>query len=206
VIRKRDLGRTVLLCLAGGSADAISFLEYETFVGAMTGNTVLLGLDLAQGRFDRAGFHFGVIAAFFLAVVLTQAALKRGIPPSVPLVLTALLLAGSDFVAGAWSAVISAIALGLQSAAVRQIAGVSVTTVFVTGNLVRLGTAVPHAHEEGRQTTLAVLATAWLTYAIGAVIGATALRLIGYPMLVPAIFALAAAMVEIPAPEPGERA
>lgn len=199
MINRHELGRTILLCLVGGSADAISFLQYDTFVGAMTGNTVLLGIDLAQKNFARGAFHFGIVAAFFLAVVVTQAALKRGIVPGVPLVLTAILLGCSDFVPGQSSAVLGAIALGVQSATVREVAGVSVTTVFVTGNLVRLGTAVPNAREDGRPTTLAVLATAWITYAAGAVIGAITLHLIRYPMLVPAALALTAAAVVIDA-------
>ena len=68
-MQPRDLGRTVLLCLVGGSADAIAFLRYDVFVGAMTGNTVLLGIDLAEGKLDRAGFHLGIVAIFLAAVV-----------------------------------------------------------------------------------------------------------------------------------------
>jgi uncharacterized membrane protein YoaK (UPF0700 family) len=46
----RDLARTALLCLVGGSADAIAYLRFGTFVGAMTGNTVLLGINVVQGH------------------------------------------------------------------------------------------------------------------------------------------------------------
>ena len=51
-MRPRDLVQTVLLCVTGGAADAISYLRYGTFVGAMSGNTVLLGIDLARRRLD----------------------------------------------------------------------------------------------------------------------------------------------------------
>ena len=74
-MQPRDLGRTVLLCATGGSADAIAFLRYDTFVGAMTGNTVLLGIDLAKANLDRAGFHLGIIAIFLAAVIVTEIAL-----------------------------------------------------------------------------------------------------------------------------------
>ena len=144
-MQPRDLGRTVLLCLVGGSADAIAFLRYDTFVGAMTGNTVLLGIDLAEGNLDRASFHLGIVAIFLVAVVVTEIALRFKIPPALPLVLTALMLGGSEFITDQWSAVICAAALGMQNAAVRSIAGVPINTVFITGNLVRLGTAVPEA-------------------------------------------------------------
>ena len=198
-MQPRDLGRTVLLCVIGGLADAISFLRYDTFVGAMTGNTVLLGIDLAKGNLDRAGFHLGIIATFLAAVIVTEIALKLKISPSLPLVLTALMLGGSEFITGQWSAAICAAALGVQNAAVRSIAGVPINTVFITGNLVRLATAVPDAAAPRQQATLAVLAIAWIAYAAGAVAGALALHLIDYPMIVPAVLALAAAIVEISA-------
>lgn len=195
-MKPRDLGRTILLCLTGGSADAISYLRYDTFVGAMTGNTVLIGLDLAAGRVDRAGFHLGIVAVFLAGVIVTQTALKAKIPASLPLMLTALLLGGSEFIGGEWSAALCAVALGIQCTAVRKIGGVSLSTVFITGNLVRLGSAVPHVSEPEHQTTLAVLATAWIAYAAGALIGALALHMISHPMVVPAALALVAAIVE----------
>ena len=189
----RDLGRTVLLCMIGGSADAIAFLRYGTFVGAMTGNTVLLGIDLAKANLDRAGFHLGIVAIFLAAVIVTDVALKLRIPPRVPLLLTALMLGGSEFIAGQWSAAICAAALGAQNAAVRTIAGVPLNTVFITGNLARLGAAVPQAAVPQQRATVVVLAVAWLAYAAGAVAGAAALHLIDYAMIVPAVLAVAAA-------------
>ncbi len=81
-MQPRDLARTVLLCAIGGSADAIAFLRYDTFVGAMTGNTVLLGIDLAKADLDRAGFHLGIIAIFLAAVIVTEIALKLKISPA----------------------------------------------------------------------------------------------------------------------------
>lgn len=194
-----DLGRTMLLCLIGGSADAIAYLRYDTFVGAMTGNTVLLGIDLAGWRLDRAGYHASIVTVFLASVIVTQIALNAKIPTSLPLFLAALLLGGSELVASEWSAAICAAALGMQSTAVRRIGGVSINTVFITGNLVRLGSAVPEASEPKQQATLAVLTTAWIAYAAGAIIGALALHTIAHPMLAPAALALVAAMVELTA-------
>lgn len=199
-MQSRDLARTILLCLTGGSADAISYVRYDTFVGAMTGNTVLIGLDLAAGRIDRAGFHLAIVAVFLAGVIATQTALKAKIPASAPLVLTAILLGGSELIGGEWSTALCAVALGMQCTAVREIGGVSLSTVFITGNLVRLGSAVPHAAEPEHQTALAVLATAWIAYAVGALIGALALHMIAHPMVVPAALALVAALVEPRAP------
>ena len=88
------------------------------------------------------------------------------------------MLGGSEFITDQWSAAICAAALGMQNAAVRSIAGVPINTVFITGNLVRLGTAVPEASAPQQQATLAVLTIAWIAYAAGAVAGALALHLI----------------------------
>jgi len=52
----------VLLCVVGGSADAIAFLRYDTFVGAMTGNTVLLGIDLAEGKLRPRGYFISALS------------------------------------------------------------------------------------------------------------------------------------------------
>lgn len=192
----RDFARTTLLCLIGGSADAVSYLRYGTFVGAMTGNTVLLGIDVAAGRADRAIYHLCVIATFLIAVILARAALLSRIPIAIPFVVGALLLGATELIAGEWSVVLAAAALGLQNAAVRKIGGVSINTVFVTGDLLRLGSAVPRAAQPGERNEVSLLAAAWTAYAAGAAIGAAALHWLVYPMLMPAILTLAAAVVE----------
>lgn len=190
----RDLARTALLCLIGGSADAISYLRHGTFVGAMTGNTVLLGIDVVAWRPDRALYHVSIVAVFLAAVIVTRAALLARVPVVVPLVLTAILLGGSELSASEWSATLCAAALGLQNSAVRRIGGVAINTVFITGNLQSLGSAMPATPRRQSQVTL--LGAAWIAYAAGAVAGAAALHVIGHPMIVPAVLALVAAFVE----------
>ncbi len=104
----------------------------------MTGNTVLLGIDFAHWRLDHAGFHIGIVAAFFAAVILTRSAVKSEIHAAAPLVVDradAGRLPNSSPANGAPRSV--AAALGMQNAAVRTIAGVPLNTVFITGNLVQ---------------------------------------------------------------------
>jgi uncharacterized membrane protein YoaK (UPF0700 family) len=192
----RDVARVGLLCLIGGSADAIFYLRHTTFVGAMTGNTVLLGIDIAGGRGDRAIYHLCIIATFLIAIVLTRTAILSRAPVAIPLVVGAVLLGATELIASEWSAVLAAAALGLQNAAVLKIGGVPVNTVFVTGDLVRLGSAVPRAAEPEARNEVSLLAAAWTAYAAGAVFGAVALHLVTYPMLVPAVLTLVAAIVE----------
>jgi uncharacterized membrane protein YoaK (UPF0700 family) len=192
----RDLARTVLLCLVGGSADGIFYIRYGTFVGAMSGNTILLGIDVAQGRPERAFYHFAIVAVFLIAAILSRVVITSKIPVVVPLACTAVMLGACELIAGQWSALLSAAALGLQNAAVRKFAGVSVNTVFITGDLMQLATAVPGAAVPRQRREIAVLTAAWLAYAAGAVLGGAALHVISYPMIVPAALAFIAAFVE----------
>jgi len=195
-MQARDIARTMLLCAIGGSADAIAYLRYDTFVGAMTGNTVLLGIDLSQWHLGDAYFHIGIIAAFFAAIILTRSALRSEIPPTIPLLVTAAMLAAAEFITSRWSAAVVAAALGMQNAAVHTIAGVPVNTVFITGNLMQLGSSVQSPSVPQHRDALAVLTASWIAYAIGALLGAVALHLIGHPMLVPAGLAVVAAIAE----------
>jgi uncharacterized membrane protein YoaK (UPF0700 family) len=192
----RDLTRTVLLCLVGGSADAISYLRYGTFVGAMTGNTVLLGIDVAEWQPERALYHASIVAVFLAAAIFARVVIVSRIPVIVLLVCTAMMLGASELIKGEWSALLSAAALGLQNAAVRKIGGVSINTVFITGDLMTLASAVPRATAPRQHREIFLLATAWLAYAVGAVLGGAALHLISYPMLVPTILAFVAALLE----------
>jgi uncharacterized membrane protein YoaK (UPF0700 family) len=110
--------------------------------------------------------------------------------------LTAIMLGVSGLIASGWGAAISAAALGMQNAAVRKVGGVPLNTVFVTGDLVGLGSAVLEASAPQQHREVALLSTAWLAYAAGAVLGAAALHFIPHPMIVPAGLAFAAAIVE----------
>lgn len=181
MIQAGNFARTALLSLVGGSADAIGYLRFGTFVGAMTGNTVLLGIDMVEWRPGRALYHVAIVAVFLLAVIAARAALLSKLPVVVPLTLTALMLAGSQWIGSEWSAAVSAAALGLQSGTVRRIGGVEVNTAFITGDLVRLGTAVPAVAVPRRHHEVVVLATAWLAYAAGAILRAAALYSIAHP-------------------------
>jgi uncharacterized membrane protein YoaK (UPF0700 family) len=192
----RDLARTVLLCLVGGSADAISYLRYGTFVGAMSGNTVLLGIDIVERRPERVLYHVSIVAAFLAAAILARVVITSRIPVIVPLAATAAMLGLSELITDKWGALLSAAALGLQNATVHKIGGVWINTVFITGNLMQLASAVPQTAVPRQHREITLLTTAWLAYAAGAVLGGAALHLISYPMIVPAVLAFVAAVVE----------
>lgn len=173
-----------LLALVGGYADAVGFLTFNAFAGAMTGNTVLLGIALAGAKFADAAQSAGIIAAFLVGVA-ASAWLRPYVSLAALLVLemTALLVAA--VLAPAAAAHILALAMGLQNAAMTRFAGTSINTVFLTGNLQKLiqtllerGPADPAAHR--REIVLVV--GFWLAYLAGIVLGATAWHLTAHPL------------------------
>jgi uncharacterized membrane protein YoaK (UPF0700 family) len=200
MVSARDFGRTLLLCLIGGSSDAIAFWRFGAFVGAMSGNTVLLGIDLARLDLQQAAYHACLIAVFLIAVSIGRLQILAQISAGATFFFTAPMFLVAGAIESKWGALITAAALGLQNSVVRKIGGVSVNTVFITGDLVQLGSALPEANKPDRREQLKVHTTAWLSYAAGAVIGSVAVRLTNEPMIVPAVLALAVAVELISRP------
>jgi uncharacterized membrane protein YoaK (UPF0700 family) len=147
----------LLLTLAAGSVDAISYLGLgHVFTAMMTGNTVLLGLALGQGHVLAAlrsilalmGFAAGVTIG---ALIVQRDRRQADWPPGVTraLGLEGILLAAF---AVAWnlsgphpgdaivypSIVVTAVAMGIQSAAVQRLGIPGVMTTYITGTLTSL--------------------------------------------------------------------
>jgi uncharacterized membrane protein YoaK (UPF0700 family) len=62
----------LLLAVAGGGVDAIIILAFQVLTGAQTGNTVMLAVALAEGRFA-AGFYSALsVASFIIGSVVGQ--------------------------------------------------------------------------------------------------------------------------------------
>ncbi|HEX5505555.1 MAG TPA: YoaK family protein [Thermomicrobiales bacterium] len=142
----------VLLAAVSGYVDVVSYLGLgRVFTSNMTGNTILLGLALGQER-GLAALRSGVALAGFLAGVAVAAAIVRRAddrevwPPAVTVacaVECAVLLAFAAWgarvgaVADRWPVypliALSAVAMGIQSTAVRALGVSGVTTTFITG-------------------------------------------------------------------------
>jgi uncharacterized membrane protein YoaK (UPF0700 family) len=157
--RYTTLGREsmlLLLTLAASSVDAISYLGLgHVFTAMMTGNTVLLGLALAQGEALAAlrsilalvGFAIGVFAG---AIIVE----RESYPEEWPAVVTAALAFETiilaifaanftllDSIHGAMIfllIVLLAFAMGVQSAAVRRLGVPGIATTYITGTLTSL--------------------------------------------------------------------
>jgi uncharacterized membrane protein YoaK (UPF0700 family) len=104
-----------LLAIVAGYADAVGFLVFNAFAGAMTGNTVLLGIALADNQFAAAAESAGIIAAFVVGVA-ASALLRRHIPlAALPGLETAAIVAAA-LVMPLVAAPVLAFAMGLQNA------------------------------------------------------------------------------------------
>jgi uncharacterized membrane protein YoaK (UPF0700 family) len=145
----------LLLTFSAGSVDAISYLGLgHVFTAMMTGNIVLLGLTLAQGEVLAAlrsivallGFAIGV---FVGAIIVERESEPAEWPAAVTRALafeTVLLgiFAGISWVIGTLSGVIYlliillALAMGIQSAAVRRLGVPGIATTYITGTLTSL--------------------------------------------------------------------
>ena len=156
--RRRD-SFVLLLAWAAGSVDAIGYFGLNhVFTANMTGNTVLLGLSLGQGRSIAALSNLVALAGFAAGVALGALIVEKGAQPgawdrhiTAALFLEAMMLAAFTLL---WhlapegrrpgSQVLyiliafCALAMGIQSAAVRRLNLPGVATTYVTGTITTL--------------------------------------------------------------------
>jgi uncharacterized membrane protein YoaK (UPF0700 family) len=142
----------LLLTWAAGALDALCYLHSHVFAANMTGNIVLLGLDLAHKGFHRGAWNAVAVASFALGAYL--AGIASPAPPNAvepesefknrltlelaPLVIFSILfvLPGGNFWwAKAGLILTGAAAMGLQSVAVRRLRRAGVVTTFITGTI-----------------------------------------------------------------------
>lgn len=178
-----------LLAMVAGYADAVGFLTFKAFAGAMTGNTVLLGIALASDKLADALQSAGIIAAFLVGVAVSVL-LQRvtSVAAILCLEMTAIIMAALAPPLAA--APILALAMGLQNAAITHFTGGSINTVFLTGNLQTLVRAVlkgralaPAAERE----TVALVVAFWLAYLAGIIGGTLAWHGTAHPLLFAAL-------------------
>ena len=193
---------TLLLALAfaAGYIDAISYLGLSrVFTANMTGNTVLLGIALAQLDGDAAARSSLALAGFLAGAAAGAWIVERdhshGLwPRAVTLALALEWLILLVF-AGGWQLasdalpaatptavliVLSALAMGVQSAAVHRLEVTGIATTYITGTLTNLvGRLMGRSHRKRRPVFRhsALLAVVWIVYLGGAAAAAADLQL-----------------------------
>jgi uncharacterized membrane protein YoaK (UPF0700 family) len=190
--RATPVPQACILAAIAGYADTIGFLRFDAFAGLMTGNTILLGIGLATAQLLRAAFYAAIIGAFLTGVVLSRALLQSGAARWTALTLTAVLHVVCSFVDKFWAPLLLALAMGMQNAAATRFGSVSLNTVFITGNLQKLGEGLVawlwthRAPTTAASDGVAIFALVWLSYAVGAFLGALGNAFLAYPLLAPA--------------------
>lgn len=192
-----------ILVIVAGYADAVGFLAFGAFAGAMTGNTVLLGIALARADFNAAA-QSAIIIASFLVGVGVHALLGRKLPLVAIFAIEAVAIVAAALVGPLVAAPVLAFAMGLQNATMTRFAGASLNTVFLTGNLQKMmqgflgrfaGSTKPPKSEAAESAMIVGL---WGAYLGGVVAGALAQHWLVYPLL-PVVLLLPLALIRRPA-------
>jgi uncharacterized membrane protein YoaK (UPF0700 family) len=151
-------GLLLLLACAAGAMDAISYLGLgRVFTANMTGNTVLLGLALVEADYQetlRASLAFvGFLGGGALGAWIVEKERAVGLWPRTVTVALALewglllvfavgwLFVGKEtatFSARGPLIVLAALAMGVQSAAVRRLEVSGISTTYITGTVTTL--------------------------------------------------------------------
>ncbi|MFZ4598792.1 MAG: YoaK family protein [Terrimicrobiaceae bacterium] len=177
-----------VLAVVAGFSDTVGFLTWGAFAGLMSGNSVLLGIALAAGQMGDALHRFGIIAAFLsgiaVATILTRKAIP--LPGLVAIEATILLLAGVLPVEV--SAPMLGLAMGIQNAMATQFGGLTLNTVFITGDLQKLIQTVAGRIGRSPKTKTpsdhaGTIIGLWLFYLLGAALGAVAHAHFAHPLL-----------------------
>jgi uncharacterized membrane protein YoaK (UPF0700 family) len=203
LIRKRgdsvDLGLAVVLAAITGYVDAIGFVcLFGVFPANQSGNVVLFGIALGSGHANdawrpalaMAGFALGVLVAYRAGKRIAERHRRWTLLTVETIALAALALVAGDVLhahapmGGADEVValaLASVAMGLQTVALGRVSGVSVSTTYQTGAIVRLSEsaadAVPGSESAAdARRALTVLAIVIACYAGGAALGALVAR------------------------------
>lgn len=204
------------MSFASGCMDILSYRQLgQVFTSAMTGNAALLGLDLGQGNIPATSRNMAAFTGFLIGLAIGAALLRRHRAESgwshamtrALLVEEMLLVAFAilwHFGAGPSSdrllyglIALSAIAMGMQSAAAHRVGVPGITTTYFTGTLTNIvvgavGRGPPSAAVTRPSRRIGWPAAAFLAYITGA-------ALTGFLQLEPTPMLAAAPAIGLPA-------
>jgi uncharacterized membrane protein YoaK (UPF0700 family) len=177
-----------LLTFVAGYADSVSYLRFNAFAGMMTGNTVLLSIQLLEHHPLEALAYAALILGFFAGAAAAQLALHWGRQVWMLLTVEGLLLITCEAVRNPWGVAPLVLAMGIQASAANRFGNAQVATTFITGNLQRFAKGLVDAYGPKRdaEAVVAIYGVAWLGYVAGAGAGAAGFAFLAWPLLVPA--------------------
>ncbi len=193
--RSESLSVGALLALVGGFLDAYTYLSRGgVFANAQTGNMVLLGLRLSEGRWHEAMYFLFPIIAFAAGVLLAE--LVQSFMKSnkffhwrqIIIGLELILLFGIGFVSDGplnpYVNITVSFVCALQVESFRTMHGLAYATTMCTGNL-RSGTELLFRYLKDKNRTLLTASLKYysiiLFFICGAVVGMFVTRSIGEP-------------------------
>lgn len=201
----------LLLSLAAGCVDAIAFLHVGVFPANMTGNTVVLGLALAKANVTGVALSGLALVGFFIGAVIGAKITSRSkshprqigatlLIGGILLLAHAALLALRDNTVSNYLVIISAIAMGMQSAAVQRLGISGVSTVVITGTFTTAITRLVDGMKpkEADASTPWLPALSWLGYLGGALIGGLESAYHSpLPIILPGVILTSVALLEL---------
>ena len=196
----------ILLLLAiAGSVDAVGFAELgRYFVSFMSGNTTLIGIDLAARDYRPVLMPLGLVALFVggatTGTLLGEAAGRAG--PAMVMLAEAALLGAACF--GLTSArpllgvIVLPVAMGLANIVTLHAGGPRPGTTYATGALVTLGVAIAGLGRDSDPRDVLFYAGMWLALLLGAMAGAIGrMRFEGAVLLAPVAVLILVGIVEL---------
>ena len=205
-VRDMALALSVVLAAITGYVDAVGYASLlGVFPANQSGNMVFLGMAIG-GNGPTPGWRTATsIACFGLGAAIGFIAGRRlgnrhrgpALLGSELLVLLAVVVITGPLVqdhpergfTGRTVIALTSLAMGVQTEAIRHVAGVAITTTYESGALVRVGEMMSAPFRQGREPRyakhLAVLGSVILAYLGGAAIGATAIGRWRWSLLVP---------------------
>ncbi len=184
--------RGAWLALIAGSADAAGWVLSGIFAAHITGNTVLLGVSLAQGDVGKAAVRAITVAGAFAGFSVAAALLRQDTPARRRA--TGLLASGLALLAALmghkpYDIVLLAAALAAANFAYRNFVGTSVNIGFLTGDLQSLASALFGPKKDPTKTR--VIPVVWVFYVAGGAATAFFAKGLAHPLLPAAVGLLA---------------
>ena len=180
--------RGAWLALIAGSADAAGWVLSGIFTAHITGNTVLLGVSLAEGDVHKAAVRAVAVAGAFAGFSIAAAMLRQNTPRR--LRATGLLASGLALLAALightpYDVVLLAAAIAAANFAYRDFEGTSVNIGFLTGDLQSLAAALFGPKKD--RTKARVIPVVWVFYVAGGAATAFFAKGLVHPLLPAAI-------------------
>jgi len=183
------------LAFVGGYGDASGFLVANTFTGHVTGNLVLVAIDLVRKNWAGTFGHLFAVLSFLSGVSLSVLLTRTRNPWSLRKVMliegalmciAAVALSSHAFRSAELFVFCVALALGLQNGTVRRAGGFSIHTTYLTGMITNLmitetgswfsAAGSPPVSVQNLEARL--IAGIWVLFVLGAATGA--LTILGF--------------------------